>query len=163
MIMWHYEEQVEIAAFQLLNVLYTVPQISVRLEDIPKDHLKMMQFYLNYWAENQKVLLEGNFETPYPLQHYPVLSAGNEDKKIITLYSDQYISLAESLPPRIDIINAKNNSTVILNAQKDLGTYNYAIYNCLGVVQNSGEINLKQQAHVIEIPVSGLISLERKK
>ncbi len=163
MIMWHYEEQVEVAAFQLLNVLYAVPQISVRLEDIPNDHLKMMQFYLDYWAKNQKVLLEGDFEAPYPLQHYPMLVAGNKDKKIITLYSDQYISLAESLPSSIDIINAKNNSTVMLNAQKDLGTYIYTIYNCLGVVQRTGEIDLKQQAHAIEIPVSGLVSLERKK
>ncbi len=163
MIMWHYGEQVEIAAFQLLNVLYAVPQISVRLEDIPKDHLKMIQFYLSYWGENQDVLLDGQFETIYPMQHYPVITASNTDKKIVTLYSNQFISLESNLPEKLDIINAKNSTEVLINTKSDLGVYLYTIYNCLGEVQKTGELALQSKAYVLEIPVSGMIRLERKK
>ncbi len=163
MIMWHYEEQVEIAAFQLLSVLYSVPQISVRLEDIPKDHQAMIQFYLNYWTENQKTLLDGNFEAPFPLNHYPSLTSTDDEKKIITLYSDQFISLKNDLPPKIDIINAKNSSTVIIQTMENLGNYVYNVYNCLGEIKATGELNFAKNTQSISVPVSGLISLERKK
>ena len=49
MIMWHYGEPVERAAFQLLNVMFAVPQVSVRLQEIPRDHFDMVRFYTDYW------------------------------------------------------------------------------------------------------------------
>ncbi|MGE9270226.1 MAG: glycoside hydrolase family 36 protein, partial [Verrucomicrobiales bacterium] len=49
MIMWHHDEPVESAALQLLNVLFSVPQISVRLADISEDHRAMLKFWLGYW------------------------------------------------------------------------------------------------------------------
>ncbi|HSG48604.1 MAG TPA: glycoside hydrolase family 36 protein, partial [Longimicrobiales bacterium] len=41
MLMWNVEEPVEAAALQLLNVIFSVPQVSVRLGEIPRDHLAM--------------------------------------------------------------------------------------------------------------------------
>ena len=38
MLMWNYAEPVETAALQLLNVLFSVPQVSVRLEAVPAEH-----------------------------------------------------------------------------------------------------------------------------
>jgi len=42
MIMWHYEESGEIAALQFLNILFSVPQVSVRLADVPAAHRDMV-------------------------------------------------------------------------------------------------------------------------
>ncbi len=66
MTMWHYGERVEIAALQLLNVLFSVPQVSVRLQEIPKDHFAMVQFLTSYWNANRSVLLDGEFEAHAP-------------------------------------------------------------------------------------------------
>ena len=41
MFMWHYDEPVETAALQFLNILFAVPQLSVCREDIPDDHREM--------------------------------------------------------------------------------------------------------------------------
>ena len=58
MFIWRKEEPVEDAAMQILNILYSVPQLSVRLEDIPNSHLDMIRYWFEYWNSNKEVLLE---------------------------------------------------------------------------------------------------------
>lgn len=60
MLMWNYAEPVETAALQLLNVLFSVPQVSVRLEAVPAEHRAMLRFYLGFWREYRDVLLDGH-------------------------------------------------------------------------------------------------------
>lgn len=59
MVMWNYSEPVELAAFQLTNILFAVPQISVLHDRMPADHAKMVKSYLEFWTANRNVLLDG--------------------------------------------------------------------------------------------------------
>jgi alpha-galactosidase len=45
---WHIEESVEAAAMQILNILFSVPQLSVRLTQLPEDHLQMIGFWRSF-------------------------------------------------------------------------------------------------------------------
>ena len=74
MLMWHNSESVENAALQLLNVLFSVPQISVKLADIPKEHFEMVRFYTDYWLKNRDLLLEGEFVPYSPQSNYPMIT-----------------------------------------------------------------------------------------
>ena len=47
MITWHKDDTVEVAALQMINTLFGVPQISVLLKEAAKDHLNMIKFYTN--------------------------------------------------------------------------------------------------------------------
>ena len=161
MIMWHYGEHVEIAAFQLLNVLFSVPQVSVRLAEIPKDHFAMVRFYTSYWRENRPVLLDGAFEARAPAANYPVLIARGSDKQIVGLYGEAFVTLDERAPAKIDLVNAKNSEEVVLAAGQDLGSYRYTIRDCQGRVVGSGDTRLDKGVRDFKVPVSGLLSLER--
>ena len=161
MIMWHYGERVEIAAFQLLNVLFSVPQASVRLQEIPKDHFAMVQFYTSYWRDNRGVLLDGAFEAFAPAANYPVLIARGRTKQIIGLYGDTFVKLDGRTPESIDVINGNNSETVVLAAGQDLGPYRYTIRDCQGKAAGSGHVRLDKGAHDFNVPVSGLLTLER--
>ena len=46
MLMWDKSGSTENAARQITNVLFSVPQISVKLNDIPAEHMEMLKFYL---------------------------------------------------------------------------------------------------------------------
>ena len=46
MLMWHAGDPVHSAALQLVNVLFSVPQISVLLDRIPPEHIEMLRFWL---------------------------------------------------------------------------------------------------------------------
>ena len=56
MIMWHYDDTVESAALQLVSIMYSVPQISVRIAKLSDEHKKMLDFYLHFWRENRETL-----------------------------------------------------------------------------------------------------------
>ncbi|NIO10738.1 MAG: alpha-galactosidase, partial [Deltaproteobacteria bacterium] len=49
MYMWHRDDPVEKAALQILNVLFSVPQLSVRLDSVPEEHIRMIKFWTEYW------------------------------------------------------------------------------------------------------------------
>jgi len=161
MIMWHYGERVEIAALQLLNILFSVPQVSVRLQEIPKDHFAMVQFYTSYWRDNRPVLLDGEFEALDPAANYPVLVGRAGGKQIVGLFGDALVKLDGRATERIDVINGKNSETVVLSAARDLGAYRYTIRDCQGKVVGSGRASLGKGAREFQVPVSGLLALER--
>ena len=160
MLMWNNEEPVEVAALQLLNVLFSVPQMSVKLGDVPQSHQDMIRFYTTYWNDNQEVLLDGIFEAASPLTNYSVLASQKGDKKIIAVYDQNFIILPSGLNT-INIINAKLSETIIISCNQDIGHYDYEVYDCLGNLKGKETIALKKGATQIEVPKSGMISLKR--
>lgn len=107
MLMWHYDEPVEVTVLQMLNVMYSVPQLSVRLTDIPEDHFKMIKFYTAYWLKNRAVLLDGDFYPLSPLTNYPIIEGVKGTKKITTVFNDHIIVIEPEKYTDLDILNAK--------------------------------------------------------
>ena len=158
MLMWHYDEPVEVAALQMLNVLYSVPQISVRLEDIPEDHFKMIKFYTDYWLKNRTVLLDGDFHPLSPLTNYPMLEGMNNDKKITTIFNDQIVEIQMGKYEEIDVINAKISTRVVIVATGDSKKFEYSILDCLGTETKKETLELSEGTYTFNVPASGLIS-----
>ena len=162
MIMWHYGEPVEIAALQLLNVLFSVPQLSVRLREIPEDHLAMIRFYTGYWSRNRSVLLDGDFEPLFPGANYPLVLGRDGDREIAALFADMVVRLdGRSAPRALDVVNAKASDTVILACAGDCGGYRYTVRDCQGRLVGQGEKRLGPGPSSFTVPVSGLLALER--
>lgn len=162
MFMWHYEEPVEVAALQLLNILFAVPQLSVRLEEIPEDHRRMVAFYTDYWRRNQSVFLDGEFEARSPMANYPLLSATTDRKRIIAVYADIAVTLSDREGTNaIDVLNAKASERLILDPRVDLGTYDYVVSNAVGERVDSGTLVLDPSPKGIDVPGSGMLTLVR--
>jgi alpha-galactosidase len=161
MVMWHESEPVEIAAFQLLNVLFSVPQLSVKVRAIPPDHLAMVKFYTAYWLANRELLLDSPIEATAPQANYPMVSARNDNKQIIALYADMVARVSD--PPRqIDLVNAKHSRGLVLAANREIGTFDFEVRDCLGRRVAQGTIRLGRTPREIDVPVSGLISLVKR-
>jgi alpha-galactosidase len=161
MIMWHPGEPVEVAALQLLNVLFSVPQVSVRLQQIPPEQLAMLDFYTGYWRRNRELLLDGEFEALSPLGNYPVLRARRGGRQIVGLYADSVVRLDGRTLETIDVVNAKSSRAVVLDADGDLGSYRVTVRDCQGRVVRSDRVRLSQGLTRFDVPVSGLLTLER--
>ncbi|WP_339893399.1 glycoside hydrolase family 36 protein [uncultured Algibacter sp.] len=162
MITWHYDEQLEVAALQMVNALFGVPQISVVLKELPKDHLKMVEFYTNYWNENKDLIVSGDFTPSRPLANYPVQKVIKNNKAIIGVYDDHVIEIKENFD-NIHILNAKLSESTILKINNDLGNYNCSIFNCKGELVNQKDIVLNQGVMEINIPHCGLAELTLNK
>jgi alpha-galactosidase len=158
MIMWHPGEPVELAAMQMTNILFSVPQVSVRL----REHFEMVRFYTSYWNENRSVLLDGDFQARSPAANYPLLIGTSPKKTIVGLYADQVVRLdRNTVRLALDIVNGKNSEQVVLSSDENIGTHHYVIRNALGHVTEKGNVELHRGLTAFSVPVSGILALER--
>ncbi len=162
MFMWHADDSVESAALQILNILFSVPQLSVRLDQIPDNHLEMAKFWIGYWRDNRDVLLEGEFVPFNPSALYPMILARSKSKTIVALYNDMYVSLDGKKCTNIDIVNAKSSKFVILNLTTDMGNVTTKSYTCMGDLIKTQTISLKKGVFRLSVPASGLLTIRKK-
>jgi alpha-galactosidase len=161
MIMWHPEESVEVAALQVLNILFSVPQISVRLAEISPEHRRMLDFWLGYWTENKAVLLDGDFRAVGPVLNYPMVTGQKAGKRIAAVYQDMVVpSGAESLQA-IDIVNGKPTEGVVLRMEQSFGRSVITVYDTLGREVSEEIKRLGRGTHAIEVPPAGLVQVRK--
>jgi alpha-galactosidase len=159
MLMWHYDEPVEIAALQLLNILYSVPQMSVRLADLPAKHLEMVTYYTQYWKANKDVLLNGTFQPSGIIARYPLISSHLGGKQIVTLYNDLVAQVATKDINVIDIVNAKKSPDVIVKLDDSWSKVKVVVTDSTGKVVSEMLRTIEQPLLSISTPVSGLVSI----
>jgi alpha-galactosidase len=160
MITWHKEETVEVAALQLVNTLFGVPQISILLNEAPESHLRMIKFYTNYWNINKLLFTEGKFTPFNPLLNYPQKQTVNADKMIVGIY-DNYVSEINEKAENVDILNAKLTDTIVIKSKFDLGEFTGNVFNCEGEIVKTAIFNLNKGISSIEVPACGIIQLTK--
>lgn len=159
MIMWHPEENLSFAAKQLLNCLFSVPQISLKLSELSKEQQEMLNYWLTYIQVNQSVLLEGEFEAFYPQEQFTQLVSYNAEKTIIAIYgNNQWIELDRFTTPKIDIVNASESSILLFRAEKSKDV-EIIVRDCKGIVLEKSNRRLLVGVTELTIPVSGLIQI----
>ncbi len=158
MFIWRSEEAVEQAALQILNILYSVPQLSVRLDEIPEPHLNMIRYWFDYWNTNRYVLIDGEFMPSNPGSNYPYLTAINNEHQITTVYEDVVV-YAVNVFKQLDIINAKSTTTIALQIENSFkGTL--LVTDCMGDKVIEKDIDLMKGMNTLEVPRSGMASLK---
>lgn len=159
MYLFHPKETVENAAQQLLNILFSVPQLSVRLDTISAEHREMVAFWTGYWRANQGILLDGQLEARRPHENYPVVLAHGEEKTIAALYAENYLDLEELGSRQFDVVNATSNNTLVLKLP--------AMEDVTIVVHDSQGKEVSRTTQSVgglasfEVPRSGLLSLSK--
>lgn len=156
MVMWHPQESVESAALQLIHVIFSVPQLSVKIDKVPEDHKEMIKFWNSYWRENREVLLDGDFRALNPAMNYSQMSSSLKDKKIIAVYSNELVNLGNA-PSKVEIINGKLQSGVLVNVDASIKKGEYKTFDCKGNETSKGKLTAGLQ--LIDVPAAGLIRI----
>jgi len=160
MIIWHKDEPVEVAALQLVNAIFGVPQISVLLNKVSSHYLKMIKHFTQYWKGNSSVLMDGQFEAFAPLSNYTHLKSSNKQKAIYAIYEDVNVNI-EATEKEIDVLNGKASTPIVLMVNNNAGQWQTKIYNCLGEVMAEQKVNLNKGIHYFDAPISGLIEMKK--
>ncbi|MDR6553105.1 alpha-galactosidase [Paenibacillus qinlingensis] len=160
MIMWHPEEPVESAALQLINCLFSVPQVSVLLDKLPSDHLKMLTYWLAFWKENRTLLLDGSIEPMNPELLYPLVRAVHEDRGIIVTYQDQIVTIDAAAPvSQWIVVNGRRLDGLYIEVTGEMGVVQVTIRNCCGEITEESSVELTAGMHKVAIPASGLATI----
>ena len=160
MITWHSDEPVEIAALQLVNTLFGVPQLSVMLQETKPDHLQMIAFYTKYWNAHAEVLLEGDFVPFKPLGNYPLQKVSKENHTIIGIH-DTFVVPIDREAANIHLINAHIADEIVLNCTADFGIYTATIYDCMGNCLAEKSIDLSKGPVLVQVPPCGMAMLAK--
>ncbi len=160
MFMWHAEDSVEAAALQFLSVLFAVPQLSVRLEEIPADHREMVRHWTDYWLNNRAVLLDGEFIPHAPLAGYPLIEAVADAKRIVAIYGDMVVHVPGDHGRRaLDVVNASSQTRIVLEVEGSAGRFGYRVMDTMGRKTDAGTVDLAPGLYRFTVPRSGLLEM----
>lgn len=160
-IVWHADEPSDKAALQLLDTLFAVPQVSMRLDMLSAAHTAMLTHYLAYWRANREILLDGQFRPEGINAQYDLVRARTPDKQIVAAYADRAIVLDD--PTRaIDLVNGTASPRLVVEATHDLGRYETRATDAEGREVSRSPLDLTRGAHVLAVPRAGIIALLRR-
>ncbi len=159
MFMWNHGEPVASAALQLLNVLFSVPQVSVLIDRIPEDHRAMLGFWHSFWREHRDALLLGQLEPLRPEAMYPVVIGSTPQKRIVGVYDDAVAPLTGILPPRVMLVNATPCRRLVVEFDRDQPERSATTFDTTGRCVSQTRVKLTAGVHALAVPPSGLIEL----
>ena len=153
MIMWNKNDSVENAAAQFINVIYSVPQVSMLINELSEEHKKMLKFLIEFWNENRDVLLNGKLTAENPECEYSSARATYNGSEIVTAYTNSLVEISQN---NSIVINATaRDSLVIKNAK----SFKIRIVNCLG--EKLSDYIIENDFEEIIIPKSGIAYLNK--
>ena len=152
MITWNNNDTNESVAKQLIAILFGVPQISVRLDEIKAEHYDVLKFWLSFWMENREVLLDGELKIYNPEANYSMAESELDSKKICVCYSR---NIVEASCDDFIVVNGTGENFIALKAN---GDFQYTILDCKGVCVNSGKQHIKD-VEIFDVPQSGVLQL----
>lgn len=160
MLMWHPDEPVESAALQLLNVLFSVPQISVLLEKIPPTHVEMLRFWLSFWRDHRDVLLDGRLAPLSPTLLFPAVRASTDTKQVVAVYGEFVAALTAPTPATVLLVNGTLRDRIGLDVEDAIGIRDVEVRDCCGGLVREERLDLGGGLHSIAVPPAGLAMLK---
>ena len=157
MLMWHKDDPVEVAARQIQNIIFAVPQISVRLADIPEDHKRMVTFWTRFISEHS-MLLAATMEVEGPEMLYPLVRTRLPEEEAIAVYGVDHVA-ALSDAKITYLFNATGEAELTLRVN-DGCARNAKVFNCMG--EQVAEVALSAaKLQLIDVPVAGFVVIEK--
>ncbi len=158
MLMWHKNDSKEGVAHQLICCLYSVPQISVMLNEISEEQRRVLVFWLKFWNENRPILLDGDFTADDPGAFYTQERAEKDGEIIAVAHAKAILTLPDVFR-RLVFVNASDEDFLVLRAEKAFGKRQYRVLSCDGTMEESGEMDFVAGLHEIRVPRCGLVEI----
>ena len=135
MLMWNDNDTNESVMYQLLAIMFSVPQISVRFDRITEEHKKMLKSFLSFWREHWDVLLNGELTVNGVDANYTYAKAEKDGHSVAVLYQNQVVRIEECECSYI--FNSTGNDGVYIETNDE---QQYELYDIFGVKYTSGTL-----------------------
>ena len=153
MLMWDPADTPENGLRQLLHVIFSVPQISMRIGELPESHVKALRFWLSFIDSHRDLLLDSPLKADLPQFLYPVITAGQAGRYVIGVYQPGHTASLPEDAREIFLVNGTDDGEILLrapSAQAHLETWNVT-----GDKVFEGDISLTRLC-AVDVPVCGL-------
>ncbi len=134
MLMWSKNDTNESVAYQLLAIMFSVPQISIKFGDITDEHKKILKSFLAFWREHRDTLLDGKLEVFDIDANFTSARATSETECVCVQYQNG-VAKVEKVPTYIFNSTGKDGLYLDLGEKK-----NYEKYDIFGNKYESGKL-----------------------
>ncbi len=135
MLIWNKNDTNEGVMYQLLAIMFTVPQISVRFDNITDEHKKLLKAFLAFWRAHQETLLDGELELCGVDANYTMAKAKKDGESITVMYQSCPITVESG--KKAYIFNSTGNDGVFIEVSCNC---EYELYNIFGECYEKGTL-----------------------
>ena len=161
MLMWNCGESVENAAIQIINIIFSTMQFSVRLESLSTEHRKMLAFWMDFMEKEKDLLLENPITVYDPQSLYTAASVCNAEKSIFAVYNGcKSVNIQDTLDEIILLNGSQSDSIIICTAREQ--NFHITVKNCIGNIVEIYEKYISERIYKIIIPSGGMAIVRRK-
>lgn len=154
-LMWHEEEEPQIAALQIISSIFATPQISVKMRTLTPDMRRMLRFWIAFMRENRELLQDQPICAAEPHNLYPVVWTRKEERAVIAVYTENRILRMHKGVKDCVILNGTKGRRMVLDTEGIQGSV--TVKDCFGNVAGRQEIDGKSGFCEVAVPVSGQI------
>ena len=115
MLMWNKDETPEQASRQFWSIMFAVPQISVKLDEIPESHRVKLHEMLDFWVAHRDTLMKGELRPLRPDLNYPAVYAYGKGEQVIAIYdAGQVVEVDRTRGKNVFIVNATDATSLVV-------------------------------------------------
>ena len=144
-------EMAENSALQIVNILFSTPQISVDLEKLTQRQADMLRFWMSFMSEKRGLLQHSHISAHRCDANFPVVEVENDDEKLAVLYSEHLFRLRGD--KKQYLINAFTDEDIVI--QSDKYRVKVGISDCTGKPLYN-ELVMPDSLAALKIPLCGI-------
>ena len=133
MLMWNKNDTNEGVMYQLLAIMFTVPQISVRFDNVTVEHKKLLESYLSFWRAHQETLLGGELELYGVDANYTLAKAKKNGESVTVMYHQRPVTVESGEKAYIFNSTGESGAFVEVATERE-----YELYDLFGQHCESG-------------------------
>ena len=134
MLMWNKDDTNESVMYQLLATMFCVPQISIRFDNISKEHKILLEAYLKFWREHRDTLLDGEITLSGFDANFTVAKSKKDGQSVAVLYQNVPVCVENNTEY---IFNSTGYNYIYLDS---LCERKYILYDIFGNEYGKGEL-----------------------
>ncbi len=158
MMLWHHDDTAESLALQFINTIFSVPQVSVKVKDMNKEQREAVNYWLNFYTQNEDVLMRGNFFADDPAEHFTQLTAVKDGQQVSAVFTNNLVEMKEKNTHQLTLIDGSHQGNIAVKFNRP-STIDYKVFDCKGkLIEQQKEVQVNG-FHGFEIPFSGVIEI----
>lgn len=153
MVVWQKGEPDESVATHLYSTLFAVPQISVRLAELSKEHRQVLKAFLSFRNRHRDLLMKGTFAVRGMENNASYTEAVLEDRRIAVFTATPVLRLEERFAEDHAINLSGADELLIASAVEGV---RYEIFDCTGK-RLCRLKTLRKNDRILAVPHGGMI------
>lgn len=156
MLEWHPTESPEAAAKNVLCVMFSTVQYSMKLAGLDRRHADMIAHWSRFGAEHCAALQRGRFRAYHPELAYPLIEGESAEERIFGVYAAETAVATGPLDKPVYVLNATDATSLLVEIP---ASANVVSYDTFGVKVE--ERSYAAGCSRMKVPTAGYLVISR--